>query len=364
VASVTPDFRALPDARRIATKQEARMRTPTLAGLALATLVAGAAWAEAPYPASTLITGIDWDTSSYRSAGRGGDIWAPTSGADGNVYAAWGDGAVGCRRKVSYGVAALPPAPAAAPATTGCGPEGEGHGKIISLLDVHGTLYAVMLVRERAWPGSPTEIWRSDDHGRTWRQPGWSFTGSNLRPQSFVNFGPGYAGARDGYVYLTAVRGTGRPDRFFLVRAPMSSLGLRGAYQYLAGTNGRGSPLWGSGPEQATPVFVDGRGVDGPQIAFDAGVGRYLLTVAHRGGGRIGVFEAAEPWGAWRTVTYGDGWLGITGGEYLGIELPTRWMGDGGRTVWAVFSCYGRGACGRYHDRLNLMRATLRVAGR
>ena len=79
----------------------------------------------------------------------------------------------------------------------------------------------------------------------------------DLRPQSFVNFGPGYAGARDGYVYLTAVRGTGRPDRFFLVRAPVGSLGLRAAYQYLAGTDGRGSPLWGSGPEQAAPVFVD-----------------------------------------------------------------------------------------------------------
>jgi len=96
----------------------------------------------------------------------------------------------------------------------------------------------------------------------------------------------------------------------------------------------------------------------------DAAVGHVFLVEEHRAAAGIGVFEAAEPWGAWRTVTYGDGWLGITGGEYLGIELPTRWMSDGGRTVWAVFSCYGRGACGRYHDRLNLMRATLRVAGR
>ena len=112
------------------------------------------------------------------------------------------------------------------------------------------------------------------------------------------------------------------------------------------------------------PVFVDRRGVDGPQIAYDAGIGCYLLTVAHGGGGRIGVFEAAAPWGSWRTVAYENGWLGIAGGEYLGIELPTRWMADGGRTVWAVFSCYGRGGCGRYHDRLNLIRATLRVAGR
>jgi hypothetical protein len=108
--------------------------------------------------------------------------------------------------------------------------------------------------------------------------------------------------------------------------------------------------------------------VDGPQIVYDAGIGRYLLTVAHGGGnddgGRIGVFEAAAPCGSWRTVAYEERWLGIRGGAYLGIELPTRWMTDHGRTLWAVFSCYGRHDCGRYHDRLNIMQATLHLRGR
>ena len=89
---------------------------------------------------------------------------------------------------------------------------------------MRGTLYAVVLDRENEWPRSPVEIWRSGDHGRTWHRPGWSFAGRALRPQSFVNFGPGYAGARDGYVYLTALRGTGRPDRFYLMRAPAGDL--------------------------------------------------------------------------------------------------------------------------------------------
>ena len=71
------------------------------------------------------------------------------------------------------------------------------------------------------------------------------------------------------------------------------------------------------------------------------------------------MFEAPQPWGPWRTVDYEDAWLRIRGGSYLGIELPTRWMSNGGRTVWAIFSCYGRTTCGRYHDRLNLIQATL-----
>jgi len=94
----------------------------------------------APYPSSSLIAGITWHANTYASGGPGGDIWASTSGADGSVYAAWGDGTIGCRRKVSYGVAALPAVPRADPHTVGCGPPGVGHGKIISLLDVHGTL--------------------------------------------------------------------------------------------------------------------------------------------------------------------------------------------------------------------------------
>ena len=216
-------------------------RTLTPAAILLVILAAAAATgpaASAPYPPSGLIAGMTWVQGTYSSGGPGGDLWPPTSGADGSVYAAWGDGALGCGRKVSYGIAALPPVPRAQPRTVACGPAGSAHGKIISLLDVRGTLYAVFLVRENSWPGSPVDIRSSGDHGRSWRRPGWSFAGGDLRPQSFVNFGPGYAGARDGYVYLAAVRGMGRPDRFFLLRAPVGSLGLHGAYQCLAGADG------------------------------------------------------------------------------------------------------------------------------
>ena len=100
--------------------------------------------------------------------------------------------------------------------------------------------------------------------------------------------------------------------------------------------------------------------MDGPQIAYDAGVGRYLLTVAHgRGGGRIGVFEAPEPWGPWRTVTTRTAGSASAGGELSRDRAADPLDGRRRSHVWAVFSCYGRGACGRYHDRLNLMQATL-----
>ena len=42
----------------------------------------------------------------------------------------------------------------------------------------------------------------------------------DLRPNSFANFGAGYAGSRDGYVYLTAIAPTSSAKSFYLLRAP------------------------------------------------------------------------------------------------------------------------------------------------
>ena len=81
--------------------------------------------------------------------------------------------------------------------------------------------------------------------------------------------------------------------------------------------------------------------------------------MAHSTGGRIGVFEGPHPWGPWGTFDYGDRWLGMSGGDFLGVRFPTDWMADGGTTLWTVFSCYGRVPCGIYHDRMNLIEATL-----
>ena len=72
------------------------------------------------------------------------------------------------------------------------------------------------------------------------------------------------------------------------------------------------------------------------------------------------MFESKSVTGPWYTVEYEDRWLGVTGGDFLGARFPARWVENGGKTLWAVFSCYGTGS-GPYSDRLNLMKATLRT---
>ena len=55
----------------------------------------------------------------------------------------------------------------------------------------------------------------------------------------------------------------------------------------------------------------------------------------------------------------------MTGGDFLGVQLPSAWLSTDGRMLWAVFSCYGKGgACGRYQDRYNLISGRLQVSGR
>ena len=79
---------------------------------------------------------------------------------------------------------------------------------------------------------------------------------------------------------------------------------------------------------------------------------------------KIGIFEAPNPWGPWRTVSYVDNFLGTTGGIFYFLNFPIKWQADNGATLWATYSCYSRSSsapCGPYHDRFNLLKATLGV---
>src|SRR4051794_36004339 len=310
----------------------------TTAALALSAITvmqpssAGAGSAAPPYPHSQLLSGIAWDRSTYRNAGKGGDIWSNTTAPGGVVYTAWSDGVIGCPALVSFGVAELVDGPTTDLRTVGCGPRGYGKGKFTSMLSIGSTLYAAVNVQDRLWPKNSVAIWHSVDGGRSWLKPSWTFSGPDLRPNSFVNFGAGYTGARDNYVYLAAINTSDNSEAFYLLRVLQNQLSDKAAYQYFSGT--ASAPAWSPNRTAATPVFTDGNGIRGATITYDAGLGRYILTIGHgNDAGNLGIFEAAEPWGSWSTVDYEGRWLGINSGEYLGVRPPTGWMSPDGKTV-------------------------------
>ena len=329
------------------------------AALGLGAMLAGPVQAAPPYPASTAITGLRWDVGSYRWTGAGGDIWPVTWAADGTVLTAWGDGVIGCRQKASYGVAAVagdPPSPSLA--TRYCGPGPHGRGKIMAMVAAGSQLYARIGPQGTA-PGYP--VWRSGDGGRSWTKPQASLP---FLIESFVQFGKGNESAPGGWIYALERRGD---TAVHLLRSPSGGVQSAAAFEYFSGT--AAAPAWSASRSRSRAVFTNPAGVIRPTITYVPGLGRFLLSAAHAkdaqtSGHRLGLFEAPAPWGPWRTVAYLDKFLGMRGGSFLGLHFPIKWQTDGGRSLWAVFSCHNAqspGACGPYHDRFNLMKATLTV---
>ena len=248
----------------------ALMRSLLLATVALAPLAAGPALADAapPYPWSDL--GLTWNTGTYRFGGVGGDIWPVTTGAGGQLYTAWGDGGIGCPGKVSFGTATLPAGPAASPSTTGCGPAGQGQGKIASLLAAGHALYGVTFLQNGGWPNGGFAVWRSADGGHTWRKPAWTFSGPGPAADELRPVRPRQR-RRAGRLRLHDRDPARRrdPRAFYLMRAPVAGLENEAAYQYLAGGG-----TWSANPALARPVFSDPRGVNGPVVTYDKGLGQ------------------------------------------------------------------------------------------
>ena len=356
---------------------------------------------QAPYSPSGFAAGIHWDFSTVPSARQalGSDIWAMTWAADGDLYAAFGDGGgfEGTERskatgRTSLGFARIAGTPQVddARAITGHNVWGQAPrfaenqatfgGKVADLISVGGVLYA----RGGLWtldncycadptlrrddnPNEHTLAW-SRDLGKTWQIAPWHTTadlGSSLQ------FGPDYAGAADReHVYLYY-----QPDvlqdatHLYLRRVRAGELTRDpespGHYEYFAGTTPGGDALWSVREAEAAPVFSDVQVPRGtyasPAVVYDAPLARYLLAAWHGPRlGQLGFFEAPTPWGPWRTLAYYEDWGGFneTAGEGTGLSLPTKWISADGRTLWVAFSGENWGTDNEF-DSLNLVRGTL-----
>jgi hypothetical protein len=354
--------------------------------------------AQAPYPQSTIVTGVTWDFSQTEAQRRakGSDIWPLTWGADGDLYTAWGDGGgfggSDAKGRVSIGFAKILGIPSdrssaafegdnlwgAAP--TFAHTQATLGGKIQSMFSVNGVLYAYggIWTRENCQCDDPTKLdgdgpkdarslmW-SEDSGLNWQRASWT-SDANVY---FLNFGKDNWEARDGYVYEYYLKRNDashvylrrvRPGK--LTAAPNTAK----AREYLAAVDRNGKRVrWSSHEQAATPVFFDPANVSLPQVTYNAAIGRFLLTIGHNPGGKhatlsagqLGFFEAPNPWGPWATIDYQDDWgnFGISAtGAYLGLHIPAKWISADGTTFWAVFSSLGE------LDSFNLVKGTLNVS--
>jgi hypothetical protein len=236
------------------------------------------------------------------------------------------------------------------------------------MLAVGDRLYAWLNAQNGKWPDVDQALIWSDDKAATWKRSTWVFPKGpgNLKPATFLNFGKACKGMPadlQGYIYFYGQR-QGEALNTYLGRAPVDKLEERSAYEFLSELDER-KPRWSSDPSKAKAVFADPKGTgDLTSVVYVSGLKRYLLTNFHKGAGQLGVFDGPQPWGPWTTVAYEERWgkMGADG-EGLTCSFPQKWASEDGRTLWCIFSVYGKGAKQGIdaHDKFNLVKANLRL---
>jgi len=319
----------------------------------------------APYPKSSIITGVTWAASStiVRKA-SGSDTWPLTWADDDLMYGAYGDGNGfdTVTPKLSLGLAKISGPASGFTGTNIRSATGEQTGdgqagrKASGMLMVAGTLY--MWVRNADLAGKQSQLAWSADHGATWTWNSWKF--AEFGYPTFINYGKNYAGARDSYVYAVSHDNPSAyvaADRFILMRVPKDRIRDRAAYEFFKNRDTNGNPVWTTDITQRGSVFSFAGRCRRSGITYDPGIRRYLWwqmlhedTVDNRFAGGFGVYDAAEPWGPWTTTYFTSSWdvgPGETG------SFPTKWMSADGKTVNLVFSG---------NDSFSVRQATLTVA--
>lgn len=335
-----------------------------------------------PYPPSPVIKEVRFLWSHHQRAAPGSDNWPVTWADDDHQYAAWGDGGgFGGTNKVgrtSLGVARI---------------EGrwQGHkrynvwggheaenpatfkGKSYGIICVDGVLYMwVGMFTPRNDPFKEVVLAVSYNHGATWKLADWSFTKSDgVMMPTICQFGRNYDGARDGYVYhylirYQSVKGPDdypdkvswlvvqRPGIIDLARVPLDRILDRSAWEFFRRTDEDGNPVWTRVLSQRRPVFEDTNGVGWClSVCYNAGLKRYLLctehTETHRG--KLGVFDAPEPWGPWTTVAYYENWgEGHVPVNTFYWNFSNKWLNRNGTRFSLIFT--GR----KENDSWNVLR--------
>jgi len=326
--------------------------------------------AASPYPDSPLIAEISFDQSTLVKAAPGSDQFGYTTAADNNIYLAWGDGGgfggTNNLGRSSLGVSRIEGIPTSwTPFNVwgGVSPESSQaptHGKSSNgIIAVNGVIY-IYVIEQNVWTNN--NLWKSTDLGMTWTDLGQMFNEPETAyaEPGILQFGADYQDARDNYIYGYCPDQF--PDGLGLFRVNKSKIENRSDYQFFAGLDTSGNPVWTSDISKEKPVFTNPAGTEwGTTATYHPYLRRYLLAVRHNGdSGEWGLFDAPEPWGPWTTVAYGSDfpeWTyskdpeGASSNRPAYIHnFPQKWMSSNGKTLWHISD---RG------DQFNIMKATL-----
>jgi hypothetical protein len=308
-----------------------------------------------PYPSSQVISGIKFDWSTHIRRALGSDNFPITWADDDNQYTAWGDGwgfcesglfkRLSCGRKKSLGVSRVSGSPDSYVARDLWTSNGKSYG----IVSVNRVLYIWVSPGSNEEAFQETRLYRSTDRGQSWSKANWAFDySSGIFTPTFLQFGKDYEGSRDNFVYIFAPERKStawevqKPGEISLWRVPKGHVMERARYEFFAGLNQSGAPLWTPSFAQRQTVLADaGNGIMRTSVSYNPGIQRYLLITEHtaRAKGNIGIYDAVEPWGPWTTVFFEHGWgsPNIEANTFF-WNLSNKWLSQDGKDFVLLFT--------------------------
>src|SRR5947209_2999375 len=233
-------------------------------GSVLAGLVYGlSAGAQTPAQTTFFSTAAEEAYSTLQIANGDGDLWPSCWADDDNLYTASGDGTGlskgGGSHPMTVGkIAGMPPNLTGTSLTSTVGTNWSGspyNTKPTGMVCINSALYlAFQNLNESNFNSAPAaSVARSTDHGSTWTWDSSApmFGGPGKAPLFttifFLDYGKNSADALDQYVYAYGLDNNWREQQpMYLGRVPANSIQTRSTWQFYAGADASGVPLWTS----------------------------------------------------------------------------------------------------------------------
>lgn len=197
------------------------------------------------------------------------------------------------------------------------------------------------------------------DRGVHWQLPNKAFP-APLGNLNWVIRGRGGV-YPDGWVYAIATEREFNASSLIVGRARPTMQGITdpARWQWLSGWQGQGSarrPVFTSSFAAAVPVLSWSSHITYPQMVYDAGLHRYLLTFTYsyassvpgvwQNGAELVIAESKNPWGPFKLVAH-DSYFGPSNG--YGASFPVKWISRDGRDLWLKWAANFDG-CSRKLD--------------
>ena len=352
-----------------------------------------------------MITGAQWLTGRYDPPGnQWGDILPTVWSDDGSTYVLMDDGGVDVPKAGGFWRQSLAEITGGPPhlqfrRVGGAFPPPHTWGEIggnpdnddgplgpyysVGFAEAGGVFYAT---QQRNWNWAANGpftglvgIAYSTNHGNTWSFPGKPFP-APLGNLNFVDGGGAGGAYPDGYMYAIGTEREYNASRIVLGRVQIGAANVTdpAQWQWYAGSTtaagGASGPQWTSSLSAAAPLFNWASHITYPQMAYDPGLHRYLLTFTYsyssktpavwKGGAQLVIAESANPWGPFSFVATSPN-FGPSNG--YGAGFPSQWMSRDGRTLWLKWAANFAGCAkgldcsGAYGFNLAQVRLTVKA---